>query len=130
GRPRVRGRQVGRAAVGLAAIVVMTTVPVTGLRAYQQRHASTLLDAYVHAPRAPLPMTIATVGAHDRVVVDGIGGPSRGGATIDYVAGEGKSDRGEALDPPGTASYDAPPPADAFSTPPRPPTPPRAPPAP
>src|SRR5262249_58989185 len=116
GRPRVRGRQVGRAAVGLAAIVVMTTVPVTGLRAYQQRHASTLVDAYVHAPRAPLPMTIATVGAHDRVVVDGIGGPSRGGATIDYVAVEVKSDRCEALDLPVTVSYDARTPANDFST--------------
>src|SRR5262249_58523617 len=62
-RPRLTRAHVRRAAVALAAIVVMTTVPVTGLRAYQQRHASTLLDAYVHAPRAPLPMTHATAGA-------------------------------------------------------------------
>jgi hypothetical protein len=52
--PRLSTVQLRNASITVAATVAVTVVPLTALRAYQQRHLATLFEDYLNSSRTPL----------------------------------------------------------------------------
>jgi hypothetical protein len=107
--PRLSTVHLRNASIAAAAIVVVTVVPLTALRAYQQRHLVTLFEDYLNSSRTPLALSRATRERRTLVTPDGLwaGLDAADPVGVRYLVAEFASDRCAAADLPVTVKYDA-----------------------
>jgi hypothetical protein len=107
--PRLSTAHLRNASITVAAAVAMTIVPLTVLRAYQQRHLVTLFEDYLNSSRTPLALSRETRERRTLVTPEGLwAGLDRADPVgVRYLVTEFSSDRCRAGDLPVLVKYDA-----------------------
>jgi len=113
--PRVSPAGMRNGLITAVAAVAVTVVPLTVLRAYQQRHVVSLFDDYLQSPRRPLPLSRTNREGRTLVTPDGLwaGLDAADPVGARYLVAEFTSSRCAAAELPVLVKYDTKPSQDS-----------------